>query len=212
MLLGACTIAALLLACGLLPRQLHVDVAPPPLIAGSQFLPEFLVAPATGRTPLPRLVAIDPHIEVRPVERPDEPQRVDPLAQAGPNVGSMVVERVQSGSAAVAPDGGGGGGGGGAEIQPGDFIYTDELPAVVTRVTPEYPPLAFAAGVEGTVVVWALVGLDGDVEEVRVQKSILMLDGAAREALQRWHFTPALVNKHAVRVWVAVPIRFRLHD
>ena len=60
-------------------------------------------------------------------------------------------------------------------------------------------------------LVWALVGLDGRVENTQIQRSIPMLDPAALEAVRKWRFTPALANRHAVRVWVAVSVRFRLH-
>ena len=38
------------------------------------------------------------------------------------------------------------------------------------------------------------------------------ITNAAQNAVRQWRFTPALANQHAVRVWVAVPVRFRLHE
>ena len=64
---------------------------------------------------------------------------------------------------------------------------------------------------DGTVLVQALVGKDGKVHDVRVQKSIPMLDASAIAAVKQWVFKPALSNNKPVAVWVAVPVRFRLH-
>ena len=93
----------------------------------------------------------------------------------------------------------------------GQWVYVDEPPAVVTEVKPVYPDLAREAGVEGTVRARVLVGLDGRVKDVHVDASIPLLDEAAVVALRQWVFTPALANSHPVMVWVAVPVRFRLH-
>ncbi len=96
---------------------------------------------------------------------------------------------------------------------PDDVPFVDELPSVAQRVLPVYPELARDAGVEGTVLVQALVGKDGRVKDVRVQPghSIPLLDDAALDAVKRWVFTPALQNGHPVPVWVRVPVIFRLH-
>lgn len=93
----------------------------------------------------------------------------------------------------------------------GEYVYVEELPEAVTRVPPVYPDLAREAGVDGTVQVQALVGKDGKVREVRVTKSIPMLDEAAKNAVKQWVFKPALSNNKPVAVWVAVPVKFSLH-
>jgi protein TonB len=93
----------------------------------------------------------------------------------------------------------------------GEYVYVEELPEVVNRVTPTYPDLARDAGVDGTVQVQALVGKDGRVKDVKVTKSIPMLDAAALAAVRQWVFKPALSNNKPVAVWVAVPVRFSLN-
>lgn len=90
-------------------------------------------------------------------------------------------------------------------------VTVDVYPDLVSSPAPVYPELAREAGVEGTVVVLALVDLDGRVRDTVLKSSVPMLDEAARTAVRQWRFTPALTNRHAVRVWVAVPVRFRLH-
>ncbi len=209
MLFGACLIATLLLACGLLPSGPVQREAGRRLIPGIELLPDPRLAPTGSGPAHPQVVAADPHTMVQPVDRMEEAATVaaEPAgaAQSEPHTPARVEENGAGASV------GGVATGSASELQPGAFVYTDELPAPVSRFAPEYPSLARDAGVEGTVLVWALVGLDGSVEQVQVQKSIPMLDEAAREAVRRWRFTPALANKHPVRVWVAVPVRFRLH-
>ena len=93
----------------------------------------------------------------------------------------------------------------------GDYVYVEELPEAVTRIPPTYPDLAREAGVDGTVMVQALVGKDGKVKDVRVVKSIPMLDESAKAAVRQWVFKPALSNNKPVAVWVGVPVKFSLH-
>jgi protein TonB len=95
---------------------------------------------------------------------------------------------------------------------PEQYVHVEELPQVVTRFPPVYPEIAQAAQVEGTVLVQALVGKQGRVLEVRVQRghSVPLLDDAALDAVRRWVFTPALSDGHPVLVWVRIPVVFRL--
>jgi protein TonB len=93
----------------------------------------------------------------------------------------------------------------------GEYVYVEELPEAVTKVAPIYPDIAREAGVDGQVLVQALVGKDGHVKDTRVVKSIPMLDQAAVTAVKQWVFKPALSNNKPVAVWVAVPVKFSLH-
>jgi protein TonB len=93
----------------------------------------------------------------------------------------------------------------------GEYVYVEELPEAITKVTPTYPDIAREAGVDGTVLVQALVGKDGKVKDARIQKPIPMLNDAALAAVKQWVFKPALSNNKPVAVWVAVPVRFSLH-
>ena len=96
---------------------------------------------------------------------------------------------------------------------PTEFVYTDELPQPVRVVKPDYPDLAHDAGVEGTVKLQLLVGLDGHVLRAIVRRggSVPMLDGPAIAAALQCVFTPALANGRPVKVWVTQDYRFTLH-
>jgi protein TonB len=89
-----------------------------------------------------------------------------------------------------------------------DYVYVEELPEAVHKVPPVYPDWARAAKLEGTVLVQALVGMDGRVADTRIVKSIPGLDGAAVDAVRQWVFKPAISGGRPAAVWVAIPVRF----
>ena len=93
----------------------------------------------------------------------------------------------------------------------GDFVYVSELPEAVERVAPEYPKLARDRGVQGIVMIQALVLPDGSVAETWVIHSIPELDTAAARAVQKWRFKPAKTAEGPTAVWIAVPVKFSLH-
>jgi protein TonB len=100
-----------------------------------------------------------------------------------------------------------------ADPDPNQWIPVDEMPSTLHCAKAFYPDLARAAGVEGTVLVRMLVGLDGRVERAIVAPggSVLLLDEAALEAALTCVFTPALAKGRPVRVWVSQAYRFTLH-
>jgi TonB family protein len=85
-----------------------------------------------------------------------------------------------------------------------------ELPRVVSKVSPVYPKPAIRAGLQGTVVVQALIGADGRVRETRIAKSVPGLDDAAEKCVRKWKFMPGTNMGRMANVWVAVPIKFSL--
>lgn len=90
----------------------------------------------------------------------------------------------------------------------GEFVYYEDAPAPVTQVQPTYPEMAREANVQGRVVLHVLVGKDGRVKNVKVMRSVTMLDQAAVDAVKKWVFKPALSNNKPVAVWVEVPVDF----
>ena len=86
------------------------------------------------------------------------------------------------------------------------------LPVPISKIIPEYPRLAHQRGIEGQVVVEAIVGTDGRIEpEVTVIQSVPPLDQATIAALRQWRFRPARDNDGTpVRVSLRVPFRFVL--
>jgi protein TonB len=85
---------------------------------------------------------------------------------------------------------------------------------VVRGFKPDYPLLARQRGLEGTVLLRAVIGADGRVARVEVLRSSghQLLDAAAREAIQRWQFSPARRTAGPIASTVEVPIEFKLND
>ena len=92
----------------------------------------------------------------------------------------------------------------------GEYVSVEELPEAVSPVQPAYPDSARKAGVEGSVVIQALVGKDGLVKDTHVVTSIPALDTAAVAAVRQYRFKPAMNHRNPVAVWVAVPVKFSL--
>ncbi len=93
----------------------------------------------------------------------------------------------------------------------GQFAVIDSMPEAIFRVAPIYPRDAWTAGVDGTVIVKALVCCSGVVVDAWVVKSVPLLDGAAEAAVRQWRFRPALSAGRPVGVWVQIPVKFNLH-
>lgn len=96
-----------------------------------------------------------------------------------------------------------------------DLSLVDELPMLLVGPHPTYPELLRQAGLQGRVILEAVVDTLG-----RVQRgSIVVVEGAhpgfvapAQQALLKSLFRPARVRGKAVRVRVRVPIDFVLRD
>ena len=84
-------------------------------------------------------------------------------------------------------------------------------PQKITDVAPVYPAIARAAHVEGVVILEAVIREDGGVRDVRVLRSIQLLDAAAVEAVRQWRFTPTLLNGEPVPVVMTITVAFTLH-
>jgi len=87
----------------------------------------------------------------------------------------------------------------------------DEPPVQIVAPEPRYPEFAREAGIEGRVVLKALVGRDGQVLQVVVMEGDRSLVDEAVKAVRVWKFRPARWNGKPVTAWVAIPILFRLH-
>ena len=81
---------------------------------------------------------------------------------------------------------------------------------LVYDVAPKYPPEAGRARIEGTVVLWAVIGKDGTVKDVRVERGLPALVQAAIEAVRQWRYRPYLLNGEPVEVDSQITINFTL--
>lgn len=85
-------------------------------------------------------------------------------------------------------------------------------PQVISKAEPSYPEAARKARMEGVVILEAIITAQGNVEEVKVLKSVNpLLDASAVRAVQQWKYKPATLNGRSVRVYLTVTITFNLH-
>jgi TonB family protein len=82
---------------------------------------------------------------------------------------------------------------------------------IVTKVEPEYPEAARTAGLQGLVVLDALIAPDGSVKRLRPVSGPDLLAQSATEAIRSWKFEPYLFSGKAVEVETTIAIEFRLH-
>jgi protein TonB len=83
-------------------------------------------------------------------------------------------------------------------------------PTKVRDVPPNYPPVAQAARVQGVVILEAIIGPSGAVTEVKVLRSVPLLDDAAIAAVEQWQYTPTLLNGVPVPIIMTVTVNFTL--
>jgi TonB family protein len=87
-----------------------------------------------------------------------------------------------------------------------------KAPKAVFQPDPAYSEAARAAKFQGTVVLSAVVGADGAVRAVRIQRPIGMgLDEQAVAVVKTWRFEPALRDGVPVAVQINVEVNFRLY-
>src|SRR5262249_6750777 len=87
-----------------------------------------------------------------------------------------------------------------------------QAPALLYRAEPVYPDLAVRSRVEGVVILEATVDREGRIEEVRVLRSLPLLDRAALDAVRQWRYSPLLLNGKPERFVLTVVVSFRLND
>lgn len=94
-----------------------------------------------------------------------------------------------------------------------DFQATSP-PVVLEKITPDYPRLAEIAGVEGLVILEAVIRKDGTVGQVTVLKTPpgkLGFDRVAVAALRQWRFRPGEMHGRPVDVIMTLTVKFRLN-
>ena len=59
-------------------------------------------------------------------------------------------------------------------------------------------------------IIEAVIGVDGRVQDARVLRSAPLLDEAALAAVRQWLYTPTRLNGQPVSVVMTVTVRFQL--
>ena len=81
---------------------------------------------------------------------------------------------------------------------------------LIAPIHPEYPTIAKAAHVEGTVVIDAIISRVGTIESIRVLSGPPMLQSAAKDAVRQARYRPFLLNGQPTEVQTTITINFRL--
>jgi TonB family protein len=81
-------------------------------------------------------------------------------------------------------------------------------PRKIKDARPVYPAAAMRKKVTGTVIIDAMIGTDGRVQEAAIRQSIPDLDDAALATVRQWEFTPALRNGVPFPLKITVSVGF----
>jgi protein TonB len=81
---------------------------------------------------------------------------------------------------------------------------------LIRKVTPNYPPLAKQARVQGTVKFSAIIGKDGTIQNLQLVSGHPLLVPAATEAVKQWIYKPTLLNGEPVEVITQIDVNFTL--
>ncbi|HMK30091.1 MAG TPA: energy transducer TonB [Terriglobales bacterium] len=81
---------------------------------------------------------------------------------------------------------------------------------LIHKVVPQYPPLARQARIQGAVVLQAVIGKDGAIQNLRLISGHPMLAPAAIDAVKQWRYKPYFLNGEPVEVDTQITVNFNL--
>lgn len=199
----------------------------PPTVADAQAppweKPPRPVARTRKEAPRPATPPREPATQeatTREQQRPEQPPAEATPQPPAPAESARQAATAEAGAghSAVSPFGTGGGDGSRLQGTGGSGNGSGGTPGYTlgsaANPPPIYPPAARRRGIEGEVVLRVLVSADGRARSVEIAKSSGsdLLDEAARNALARWRFRPAMQSGVAVDGKATVPVRFALID
>ena len=85
-----------------------------------------------------------------------------------------------------------------------------ERERLAEAIPPSYPPLAQHMNVQGSVVLEALIGADGYVQNLRKLSGPAILSTAAEQAVRGWKFKPVYQNVQAVETRATITVNFTI--
>jgi TonB family protein len=84
------------------------------------------------------------------------------------------------------------------------------VPELRQTVDSTYPLLGPRMKVQGSVVLQAVIGADGSIENLHVMSGPAVLTTAAQQAVRQWHFKPYLQNGQAVETKATITVNFSI--
>jgi len=91
-----------------------------------------------------------------------------------------------------------------------ESISPSHVPELQQTVGATYPLLGQHTRVQGSVVLQAVVGADGVIENLRVVSGPSILAMAAQQAVRQWHFKPFLQNGQPVETKATITVNFTI--
>jgi TonB family protein len=85
------------------------------------------------------------------------------------------------------------------------------IPAPEAAVSDTYPLLAPQMKVKGSVILQAVIGADGEIQDLQVLAGPAILSSAARQAVREWRFKPYMVDGHAVETKARITVNFTIN-
>jgi TonB family protein len=89
-------------------------------------------------------------------------------------------------------------------------MSADTVDIVRQPVKPGYPLLARQMKVQGSVILQALIGRDGLIQDLRVLSGPPILASAAQEAVKQWHFKPHFQGAAPVETLAKITVNFTI--
>ena len=83
---------------------------------------------------------------------------------------------------------------------------------LIRQPKPIYPPLAKQARISGHVILNAIIGKDGAIQNLTVASGHPLLVPAAMEAVKQWVYQPTLLNGEPAEVMTQIDVNFALSD
>src|SRR6202451_4378724 len=196
-----------------------------------QLLTTFLVAPAPPPPPPPPAAAVQRL--VKPVARIIQqgkmmaptviPKKVEMIKEEElpPDVGAV---GVTGGVPGGVPGGQAGGvlggiiGGTGGGLPPPPKVAPSRIRVggnvaqanLIHQVTPTYPAIAKTAHISGTILLHAIIGKDGTVQNLQYISGPPLLMQSAMDAVKQWRYKPTLLNGDPVDVDTTISVVFTL--
>jgi periplasmic protein TonB len=81
---------------------------------------------------------------------------------------------------------------------------------LLRKVTPVYPPIAVITRQQGTVLLHAIIGRDGTIQQLQAVSGPPLLIKAAMDAVAQWRYRPYVLNGQPVEVDTQITVNFKL--
>ena len=95
-----------------------------------------------------------------------------------------------------------------APLHVGDRV---KEPRLLFRIRPNYPLAAKRIGLEGNVVIDAVIDTTGKVTPMKVVSGPVPLQDAALDSVRKWNYAPSYLDDKPVPVEMLITVEFRLH-